>query len=292
MADLKATTMRLSEETIKNFREVAEKEGITQEQCMASLLQVFEMQQAKSTLKDRKREIETFEEYVSRLQNLYLASLEMNVTAEEKISKELSEKLNEKNEVILSLNKEINNLKNQISEIKETNKRLEESLKEKDSVTKSTEELNAQNKFLLNQVNKENELLYSKIDELKSLEDKFSSLSLENKKLNGDFSTLSSKLTEKDIYISSLLDKISFLESNLEHSTSDIKAIRLEHKEEIQNISKVHNLDKENSLKQQKENLQEYYSRKIEMEIEHIKLIKDTEIKNLQDKLEGFKNNK
>ncbi|MEQ8153815.1 MAG: hypothetical protein ABRQ25_02830 [Clostridiaceae bacterium] len=290
MAEIKATTMRLSEDTVKGFREIAEKEGITQEQCLSNLIHVFEMQQAKTSLKDRKREIETFEEYISRLQNLYLASLEINITAEERINSELTKKLTEKNDLILSLNNDIRELKKKLDNSDEKIKELEENLKKKDVLIKTSDELNAQNKFLLNQIDKENALLYGKIDELKELEKINNELKENNIKFKQDYSALSKDSSEKDMRIRSLMDQISFAESNLNSLKADLQDVKTDHKEELRELLKQFNHEKELSLNTQKEQLDEYYSRKSEMEIQHITLIKDTEIKNLKDQLEALKN--
>ena len=101
MSDVKTTTMRLSEDTIKSFRTIAEQEGFTQEQCMAYLVDIFQMQSAKEIMGDRKKEIETFEDYIHKLMNLYMGSLEISINAEDKIKDKFSGDLESKNKLII-----------------------------------------------------------------------------------------------------------------------------------------------------------------------------------------------
>ncbi|MEW8956947.1 MAG: hypothetical protein AB2369_10475, partial [Clostridium sp.] len=168
MSDIKTTTMRLSEDTIKSFRKIAENEGLTQEQCLSHLVNVFEIQNAKEIMGDRKKEIETFEDYVNKLISLFMNSLEISINAEERIRDKFLKESKDKDSLILKLNEEImtlkEDLKKKAKDIKDINIDKEKLLK--DFETK--EELLKQNKSYIEKIEEEKTTLNKIIEENKS----------------------------------------------------------------------------------------------------------------------------
>lgn len=288
MGEIKSTTIRLSEETIKSFREMAENQGLTQEQCLSNLLSVFEFHQAKDVLKDRKKEIEIFEEYIARIQNLYLTSLEMNLTGEEKIHKEFVEKMADKDNVILSLNKEVKDLKEKATNTTQQLKENADLLSKNESAIKSFDEILAQNKFLINKLSKENESLTAKITELTEFETKISELEESNKATLLELSVKNNKIIEKDLQINSLQDKITFLEGNLTQSKKEIDNLKEFNLEESRRVKEENSLDKLKALQDQKDNLEMFSQLKLSTEIRTLTLEKDTEINLLKNKISSL----
>ena len=79
------TSMRLSEGDVEKFKKFADQNGFTQQQAFNSLIAMAELEKAKVTLSDRGKEIDTFRDLSTKLVNMFINSLEMNVTAEDTI---------------------------------------------------------------------------------------------------------------------------------------------------------------------------------------------------------------
>jgi hypothetical protein len=292
MAEIKATTFRLSEETIKSFRETAETHGMTQEQCLANLLHVFELKEAKEVFKDRKKEIEIFEEYISRIQNLYLTSLEINLTEEERFKTEFNKDLEEKGNIIISLNKEVKNLKDKNEKLHEQVSELKESLNKKETSLKVYDEMQAQSKFLINKITKDNESLSFKIKELEEANLKANEFEILNKDFQEKINTLSNTIIEKDLYINSIESKLEFLQSSLIQSKDEMAAIKTSNKEEISKMKDEFQREKKLAADELKESLERYYELKISTELKFSLSEKDKEIDKLNLEIKTLKEKK
>ena len=66
MADIKATSFRINEDDIAKFKEFAEEQGYNQAEAFKSIMQTVEMAKAKNMIKDRGKEIETFQDKIGR----------------------------------------------------------------------------------------------------------------------------------------------------------------------------------------------------------------------------------
>lgn len=289
MGEIKATTFRLSEETIKSFRETAETHGMTQEQCLANLLHVFELKEAKEVFKDRKKEIEIFEEYISRIQNLYLTSLEINLTEEERFKTEFNNDLEEKSNIIISLNKEIKSLKDKNEKLQEEILELKESLNKKETSLKVYDEMQAQNKFLINKITKDNESLSIKIKDLEEINLKSKDFEILNKDLQDKISISNNTIVEKDLYIKSIESKLEFLQSSLIQSKDEIESIKVSNKEEISKLKEEFHREKKLATDELKENLEKYYELKVSTELKFALSEKDKEIEKLKLEIKTLK---
>lgn len=289
MGEIKATTFRLSEETIKSFRETAETHGMTQEQCLANLLHVFELKEAKEVFKDRKKEIEIFEEYISRIQNLYLTSLEINLTEEERFKTEFNNDLEEKSNIIISLNKEIKSLKDKNEKLQEEILELKESLNKKETSLKVYDEMQAQNKFLINKITKDNESLSIKIKDLEEINLKSKEFEILNKDLQDKISISNNTIVEKDLYIKSIESKLEFLQSSLIQSKDEIESIKVSNKEEISKLKEEFHREKKLATDELKENLEKYYELKVSTELKFALSEKDKEIEKLKLEIKTLK---
>ena len=83
MADIKATSFRVSDEDIAKFKEFADKEGYNQAEAFKSIMQTVEMAKAKNIIKDRAKEVEVFQNTINDLMSYFLNSLNVNQTSEE-----------------------------------------------------------------------------------------------------------------------------------------------------------------------------------------------------------------
>jgi len=93
---------------VQNFRG---RFGKIQADGFKSIMQSVEMAQAKNLIKDRAKEVETFQDTINRLMGYYLNSLEVNQSSEERIREELSKELSTKDNTISALYEQVQDLK-------------------------------------------------------------------------------------------------------------------------------------------------------------------------------------
>lgn len=82
MGEIKQANFRIDSDTADAFRAFCEQKGMNQAQGFDHVMQVFELNQAKSSIPGRSVEIEEFETMVKSITSAYLYSLELNQNAE------------------------------------------------------------------------------------------------------------------------------------------------------------------------------------------------------------------
>lgn len=285
MADIKTTTMRLSEETIKSFRDIAEKEGFTQEQCLYNLINIFKMQQAKEIMLDRKKEIDTFEDYINKLLNLYMNSLEISLNAEGRIKENFSEELKAKEETILTLNEDIKNLK---FELNKKDKELKEILVQNEKIAKDYTDIKVlidQNKEFVNKLEEEKCNLKEELLKVSNFSKDNEKLKQEVNELLSQVDSLNLLLRKKDLNIENSNSQIIIVKENYNELKEDfkkekedfskqIKELNLEHKQELTLL--------ENKLKEENE---KRFKEAFEFEKIKLQVEKEKELLELEKKL-------
>ena len=78
MGEIKQANFRIDSDTADAFRAFCEQKGMNQAQGFDHVMQVFELNQAKSSIPGRSVEIEEFETMVKSITSAYLYSLELN----------------------------------------------------------------------------------------------------------------------------------------------------------------------------------------------------------------------
>lgn len=94
---------RITEETAEKFKEIAQSLGGNQQQTLAKLIEVYEMETGKESLPEMKESIETFEGYVRAAANMYLQALETNQTMRALVRAEFESLLKSKDQTIEEL---------------------------------------------------------------------------------------------------------------------------------------------------------------------------------------------
>lgn len=285
MKDIKTTTMRLSEQTISDFRKIAETEGFTHEQCLSSLLNAFTMQNAKGLIKDRKKEIEIFEEYINRLQNLYLASLESNMTSEEVIREEFKNQISEKDKIIMDLNKTISDFKENQTSNKETLEELKKQVEDKNAALKAYDAVLNQNKLQITQLTKEKDSVLEKLQGLNQFIDENKELKANLKEFEIEKLKHSAALEEKEFEISRLKDQLSYSNEKYESLNTQIVELKEEYKKDIKEIKLELQAEKKESLEELRKDLERNYSANLELEKRTAILEKEQEIAILKAQL-------
>ncbi|MGL6119396.1 MAG: hypothetical protein ACRC0V_02720, partial [Fusobacteriaceae bacterium] len=144
--EIKAVSFRLIEEDIQKFREVAEQQGLNQAEMFQSLMNSFEMAKAKGQITDRAKEIEVFQDTVNNLVSMFINSLAINQTSEERIRETLSLELNTKDKTIADLQEYKEKMKSAAKENDEKVVELDKMVKELTaSLEKTTKELDQKN---------------------------------------------------------------------------------------------------------------------------------------------------
>ncbi len=242
--ELKVKSFRVTEETFDKFKKIASDEFGNQGQCLDALISLYEMENSKSTLIERKLEIESFQDYLNKINQLFLTSLQMSEDAgkraEEAFIKKLSikdttiERLQRREEDFIEREKK---LKDELRKLKKDSEENLENIKnlEKDKSTLS--QLVARNYELLEK-NKE------EIANLKSLE----VLKEENEKLKLSLeealkvkNECENKIKSFELEKLSFGDKIEFYlekEKNYKEEVESYKklveAMRKEHNKELE----------------------------------------------------------
>ncbi len=110
MNEIKQTNFRVGTETADAFRKFCEENGMNQAQGFDHIMQVLELNKAKSAIPDRQTEIISFEKSVKDIMNAYLQSLEINSNAEGRVREEFKSRLENSEKTIAELNMRIEQL--------------------------------------------------------------------------------------------------------------------------------------------------------------------------------------
>lgn len=212
--ELKVKSFRVDEDTFSKFKEIAASEFGNQGQCLDALINLYETEQSKSTLVTRQLEIESFQDYVNKINRLFVTSLQLSEDAENRAKESFIKKLESKDEALLTLKEKL-----------ETKQKEEQILKEKV-------------KNLLEEQKRYKE-------ELENLEESKSTLTqLANR--NFDLSEELKNKVEK-------LEKKLADQEKIDESLLKIKEELLEEKSKITQLNKMLEEEKENSNKLKKE---------------------------------------
>jgi predicted nucleic acid-binding Zn-ribbon protein len=243
----KVKTLRADDDTFEKFKKLASDEFGNQGQCLSALINIYETETAKAVLVDRKLEIDSFQDYINKISNLFVTSLQLNADAEGRIREEFSRQLNSKEQ-------SIENLQEQNSKLKEDLQKHKDNAEEIVAKNKELEKLNTglekDKKTLEGLVSKNDELLEKNKDEIASL----ASMLNEYKSFKDENVILSSKIEEfkqllqdeknsnksKELEINSLNKEVTGLNSSIVELKAEIKEekalaekVRAEHKQEI-----------------------------------------------------------
>lgn len=107
--ELKTRSFRIEDSTAEQFKAISQEIGGNQQQALSKLIECYELQKGKAVLTEKKEDIETFENYVTNLTNMYLASLQDNKSMRENVRAEYKALLSSKDSTILSLQEKVDN---------------------------------------------------------------------------------------------------------------------------------------------------------------------------------------
>lgn len=246
MADeLKNRSIRIDEDTFSKFKEIASENFANQNECLNELVKVYELDQGKKLLPDRKTEIENFEALLVQIQNAFIHSLEMNHNAELRVKGEFESQLEEKD---LKLQSEVDKSTSYFEELK--------SLKEAFGKIKAeNENLDLKNKGL-------NESLKVCREEMDSNEEKYQKEMLEkqyvidalkqtNKRDQADIESLKAQIEankNKVAEFEKLQEENNGLNAEKQNLKSQVSSLKESHKKALEDLKQQCDLEKQMAL--------------------------------------------
>ncbi|EOR19979.1 hypothetical protein A500_19244 [Clostridium sartagoforme AAU1] len=235
--EIKAVSFRLGEEDIQKFREFADEQGLNQAEMFQSLMNSFEMAKAKGMITDRAKEIEVFQDTINTLMNMFINSLVINQTSEERIREALSLELNTKDKTIADLQSREKELK---IKFEASNEKATKFLRDANELAVKLENVNKeidQKNNIINNQQEQINTLNSIVTEYKSYKDINKELELKNDDLNN-------KITDALHSNTDLQSKIENLENIKEFYKAQVESLKSEVKELNQNIKDIEKLNK------------------------------------------------
>lgn len=94
---------RITEETAEKFRVISQELGANQQQAMAKLIEVYEMEKGKESIPEMREDIDTFEGYMHAMVNMYMQALEANQNMRALVRTEYDSLLKSKDTIIEEL---------------------------------------------------------------------------------------------------------------------------------------------------------------------------------------------
>ena len=248
--EVKAVSFRLSEEDVQKFREFAEEQGLNQAEMFQAMMNNFEIARAKGMITDRAKEIETFQTTVNTLVSMFVNSLAVNQTSEERIREILSLELSTKDKTIVDLQEREVTLKSKLdSAHKELDKCTEQLHRSLIAGDKQSKEIAQKDEAIAN-YQSQIKMLNETVAECRMFRDGYKSLEAKNAELSKQLTEIqnehSSLLTQnknledmKNFYvqqIESLRDEVRAGKKLLQVHKSDLDEIRAEHAEDLNKV--------------------------------------------------------
>lgn len=278
--ELKSSSFRLKEDDIEKFRGFAEDNGLNQAEMFNALINNFEMARAKGEIKDRAKEIEVFQDTVNNLVSMFINSLSINQSSEERIRETLSLELNSKDKIITELQKAKDNLSAEVKVLQDDLKTNETTL---DKVNETNIKLNIsidEKDHLINNAQEQISTLNSIVAEYKKYKDINVELKSENDSLKENEFKLNHKLIDVENSLKNTEDmrdfykaEVEVLKGNVDSLNANIKALEAEHKEAIKALETRH----KSEIDKLKEEFNARYNEAIALKEESLKLALERE---------------
>ncbi|MGL4453644.1 MAG: hypothetical protein ACRCTZ_21000 [Sarcina sp.] len=175
--ELKVKSFRVDEDTFAKFKEIASSEFGNQSQCLEALINIYETEESKSVLIGRQLEIESFQDYINKINRLFVTSLQLSSDAEERAKEGFVKKLEAKDEILIVLKTKMDSLKDENIMLKNESKKnknefslLQKQLVELESAKNTLTQLSNRNYDLVSKYELELQILKEENDKLKELD--------------------------------------------------------------------------------------------------------------------------
>lgn len=107
MGEIKQANFRIDTDTAAQFRDFCEMNGMNQAQGFDHIMQIVELDKAKTTIPARATEIEEFERHTKALITAYLNGLEVAESTEERVLEQFRSKIESKDQTIIELQQRV-----------------------------------------------------------------------------------------------------------------------------------------------------------------------------------------
>ena len=273
---MKVKSFRIDEETNEKLKEIM-KDFPNQNLAIQKMVEVYELEQSKETIADRKADIEEFEKYVSCLVRMYMTSLESNQNQKELIRSEFDSQLRSKDSIIQDLQEKLT-VANQLKE--EATIRAKAHSDENENLKQTIERLNTE--------------YTSKMDDMQNMLKDKDSL---NKALSSSCNDLKAKVEqmatgeEQNKAFRKELDSIKAeydkLETNYKSLEADFSHEKIKYEQNIEQMKKYENEAIERVKEQEQIKLDKAVlelEKKYQEQIQKLKEEKQIEIDKYQSK--------
>lgn len=229
---------RITEETANKFKEISAELGENQQQTLAKLIEVYEIERGKEVIPEMREQIDMFDSYLRALSSSYLQILESNHTMRAQVRTEFQAQLGSKDQMIIDLQTRVKTAEEMRDQFLKKEKGYMDDLaaKEKDlqslqkELEKAQKEIQTTEKMYLGKVDQ----LKADIESLKTTEADVRSTLVtvmdDNQALRQKINESNEKFREQDAHIFQLGREKEKYRSELEKLT----ALSANHEKEIE----------------------------------------------------------
>ena len=291
MAEIKGTSLRVNEDDLKKFKEYMKEFDLTQAETFQAIINSFEMAKAKNLITDRAKEIEVFQSTVNNLTSMFISSLAINQTSEERIRESLSAELNTKDKLISNLQEDKDKYKDKIKALSTSVEEYENTINKINSNLYKSNKDNEDKTLTINNQLEQIKILNEIVAEYKEFKDTNKVLAHSNKELTKNNNDLVHENLDLKDKISNVKDMNKFYKEQILKLEEEVRKLNAEnnnnkdkYEKEIELLKntqnkKIDDIKLENKMKLEEkekdfENRLEFEKEKIQLEVEKINKIK------------------
>ena len=287
MAEIKGTSLRVNEDDLKKFKEYMKEFDLTQAETFQAIINSFEMAKAKNLITDRAKEIEVFQSTVNNLTSMFISSLAINQTSEERIRESLSAELNTKDKLISNLQEDKDKYKDKIKALSTSVEEYENTINKINSNLYKSNKDNEDKTLTINNQLEQIKILNEIVAEYKEFKDTNKVLAHSNKELTKNNNDLVHENLDLKDKISNVKDMNKFYKEHILKLEEEVRKLNAEnnnnkdkYEKEIELLKntqnkKIDDIKLENKMKLEEkekdfENRLEFEKEKIQLEVEKI----------------------
>ena len=287
MAEIKGTSLRVNEDDLKKFKEYMKEFDLTQAETFQAIINSFEMAKAKNLITDRAKEIEVFQSTVNNLTSMFISSLAINQTSEERIRESLSAELNTKDKLISNLQEDKDKYKDKIKALSTSVEEYENTINKINSNLYKSNKDNEDKTLTINNQLEQIKILNEIVAEYKEFKDTNKVLAHSNKELTKNNNDLVHENLDLKDKISNVKDMNKFYKEQILKLEEEVRKLNAENnnnkdkyekeRELLKNTQnkKIDDIKLENKMKLEEkekdfENRLEFEKEKIQLEVEKI----------------------
>ena len=287
MSEIKGTSFRVNEDDLKKFKEYMKEFNLTQAETFQAIINSFEMAKAKNLITDRAKEIEVFQSTVNNLTSMFISSLAINQTSEERIRESLSVELTTKDKLISNLQEDKDKYKDKIKALSNSVKEYENTINKINSNLYKSNKDNEDKTLTINNQLEQIKILNEIVAEYKEFKDTNKVLAHSNKELTKNNNDLVHENLDLKDKISNVKDMNKFYKEQILKLEEEVRKLNAEnnnnkykYEKEIELLKntqnkKIDDIKLENKMKLEEkekdfENRLEFEKEKIQLEVEKI----------------------